>query len=117
MQPLDREQLPRDRADMFLVSGVDLIAPLPRLAVQIFPTGESAPGKKVSLDEMERPFYARRDTQSTCKSNESKKIDEAGRSLGFHAHERPSSGFSRGAVQCDQHMRCRNCATALVALG
>ena len=52
MQPLDREQLARHRADMFLVSRVDLVAPLPRLLIQILPTGERAPGQKVVLDEM-----------------------------------------------------------------
>ena len=60
MQPLDREQLARHRADMFLVSRVDLVAPLPRLLIQILPTGEGAPRQKVVLDEMERPFHARR---------------------------------------------------------
>src|ERR1700736_608245 len=45
---------------MFLVSRVDLIAPLPRPLIQILPTGESAPRQEVPLDEMKRSFHARR---------------------------------------------------------
>src|SRR3954471_23946752 len=45
---------------MFLVSRVDLIAPLPRPLIQILPTGEGAPRQKVGLYEPERPLYARR---------------------------------------------------------
>src|ERR1700681_2688515 len=45
---------------MFLVSGVDFVAPLPRLLIQILPTGESAPGQKVVFDEPEWPFHAGR---------------------------------------------------------
>jgi len=59
MQSLDGEQLTRNRTDMFLVSRVDLIAPLPRPLIQIFPTAEGAPGQKVILDEMERALDAR----------------------------------------------------------
>src|SRR5450755_93689 len=59
MQPLDGEQLTRNRADMFLVSRVDLIAPLPRPLIQILPTAEGAPGQKVILDEMEGALDAR----------------------------------------------------------
>src|SRR3954453_11991763 len=60
MQPLDGEQLTRNRANMFLVSRVDLIAPLPRPLIQILPTAEGAPGQKVGLDEPEGPLHARR---------------------------------------------------------
>ncbi len=54
MQPFDCEQLPRNGADMFLVSRVDLIAPLPRPLIQILPVGEGAPRQEVSLDKAER---------------------------------------------------------------
>src|SRR3954453_3817634 len=60
MQPLDGEQLTRNRANMFLISRVDLIAPLPRPLIQILPTAEGAPGEKIILDEMERPLHAPR---------------------------------------------------------
>src|SRR5580704_13501054 len=43
---------------MFLVSRVDLIAPLPCPLIQVLPTGESPPRQKVGLDEPERPLYA-----------------------------------------------------------
>src|SRR3989442_7126551 len=46
--------------DMFLVSRVDLIAPLPRPLIQILPTAEGAPGQEVILDEMEGTFHAPR---------------------------------------------------------
>src|ERR1035441_1732971 len=49
-----------NRADIFLVSRVDLVAPLPRLVVQILPTGERAACQKVALYKPEGPFYARR---------------------------------------------------------
>ena len=42
MQPLDGEQFTGNRADMFLVSRVDLIAPLTRPLIQILPTAEGA---------------------------------------------------------------------------
>src|SRR5260370_36382012 len=45
---------------MFLVSRVDLIAPLPRPLIQILPTAEGAPRQEVMLYEMEGAFYARR---------------------------------------------------------
>src|SRR4029077_7312070 len=60
MQPLDGEQLTGNRADMFLVSRVDLIAPLPRPLVQILPTAEGSTRQEVMLYEMEGAFYARR---------------------------------------------------------
>src|SRR5229473_6762585 len=60
MQPLDGEQLTRNRADMFLVSRVDLIAPLPRPLIQILPTAEGAPGQEVSFDKTERSLHAPR---------------------------------------------------------
>src|ERR1700689_411405 len=43
---------------MFLVSRVDLIAPLPRPLIQILPTAEGAPRQEVMLYEMEGAFYA-----------------------------------------------------------
>src|SRR5664279_2695329 len=60
MQPLDCKQLSRNRADMFLVSRVDLIAPLPRPLIQILPTAEGAPRQKVILDEMKGALHAPR---------------------------------------------------------
>src|SRR5260370_59057 len=60
MQRFDGVQLTRNRADMFLVSRVDLIAPLPRPLIQILPTAEGAPRQKVILDEMEGTLDARR---------------------------------------------------------
>src|ERR1035438_9398414 len=45
---------------MFLVSRVDLIAPLPRPLIQILPTAEGAPRQKVILDEMEGALHASR---------------------------------------------------------
>src|ERR1700685_1669937 len=53
MQPLDCKQLTRNRADMFLVSRVDLIAPLSRPLIQILPTAEGAAGQEVSFDNAE----------------------------------------------------------------
>src|SRR5947208_16771209 len=60
MQSLDSEQLTRNRANMFFVSRVDLITPLPRPLIQILPTAEGAPRQKVGLDEPEGPLHARR---------------------------------------------------------
>src|ERR1035438_768881 len=60
MQALDREQFAGHGADMFLIGRVDLIAPLARLVVQLVPTAESAPGKKVILYKMERSLHASR---------------------------------------------------------
>src|SRR5437764_7955165 len=60
VQSLDGEQLARNRADVFLVSRVDFVAPLPCPLVQILPTAESAPRQEVMLYEMEGPFHAPR---------------------------------------------------------
>src|ERR1700733_5727256 len=43
---LDCEQFTRYSANVFLVSRIDLVAPLTRLVVQILPTGKSATGKE-----------------------------------------------------------------------
>ena len=45
---------------MFLICGVDLVAPLARLPIQILPTGECAPSQKVVFNEPEWPFYTGR---------------------------------------------------------
>src|SRR5450432_388750 len=45
---------------MFLVSRVDLIAPLPRPLIQILPTTEGAPRQEVMLYKMKRSFDAPR---------------------------------------------------------
>jgi len=59
-QALHREQFARHGADMLLVSRVDLVAPLARLLVQIFPAGERTPCQKVVFDEGKRALHARR---------------------------------------------------------
>src|SRR5438445_8923481 len=58
-QSLHPEQLPRDRTNVFLVSRVDLVSPLPRLLIEIFPSGERVSRQKVILNEREGPFHAR----------------------------------------------------------
>src|ERR1035437_9951443 len=60
MQSLDCVQLTGNRADMFLVSRVDLIAPLPRPPIQILPTAEGASSQKVIFYEMEGTLHAPR---------------------------------------------------------
>jgi hypothetical protein len=60
MQALDGEQLTGNRADMFFVSRVDLVAPLPRPLIQVLPTAEGTSRQKVMLYEMEGTLYARR---------------------------------------------------------
>src|SRR5690349_21235081 len=45
---------------MFLVSAVDLVAPLPRPLIQIVPTREGAPRQEVTLDETEWPLHPSR---------------------------------------------------------
>src|SRR5450631_4495609 len=45
---------------MFLISRVDLIAPLPRPLIQILPTTEGAPRQEVMLYKMKRSFDAPR---------------------------------------------------------
>ncbi len=58
MQVFSGEQLTGNCADMFLVSRVDFIAPLPRPLIQIFPTAEGASRQEVILDEMEGTLHA-----------------------------------------------------------
>jgi hypothetical protein len=44
---------------MFLISGVDFVAPLPRLLIQVSPVGERSPGQEDCLYEPEGTFYPR----------------------------------------------------------
>ena len=57
MESLDSKQLTRHRAEMLFVSGVDLIAPLPRPLIQILPTAECATREEIPLDKAERPLH------------------------------------------------------------
>ena len=57
--PFHGEQLTGDGTDMFLISGVDFIAPLPCLLIQVSPIGECSTCQEVCLYEPEGPFYAR----------------------------------------------------------
>src|SRR6266478_562830 len=60
MRALDREQFARHGADMFLVGRVDAVAPLPRLLIQIVPTGKPAARQKVVFDKGEGTLDPRR---------------------------------------------------------
>jgi len=55
---LEGKQLARNGADMLFIGGVDAIAPLPSLPVQVLPTGEGTTGQEVVLNKPERSFYA-----------------------------------------------------------
>src|SRR5215471_16988419 len=72
---------------MLLVSRVGLVTPFPRPLVQILPTGEGAPGQKVSLNKAEGPFYAPRTVRISDRVR----------------HERESEPLSKG-----RHLRHRN---------
>jgi hypothetical protein len=54
MPLLKGKQLARNGADVFFVGGVDAIAPLPCLGIQVWPTGEGAAGQEVLLNKPER---------------------------------------------------------------
>lgn len=43
---------------MLFIGAVDLVAPCPRLTVQVVPISKGSPGQKVSLDKMKRTFDA-----------------------------------------------------------
>src|SRR5208282_572433 len=58
MTLLQHKQLAGHGSDMFLVSRVDAVAPLPCLLVQLLPTGEGAACQEVVLDKVKRPLYA-----------------------------------------------------------
>src|ERR1700693_1061728 len=102
------EQLSRNRADMFLVSRVDLIAPLPRPLIQILPTAEGAPRQKVILDEMEGTLDARRtirisnrvrhelETETLSKGGHLRHRDHVASAAAQHHHVRV----------VDHHARC-----------
>src|SRR5215472_17355300 len=93
MQPLDCKQLARHRADMFLVSRVDLIAPLPRTLIQIFPTTEAAPRQEVSLDKAERSLHSPRTVRipnRVCHELEAEALSKGGH-LGHRHHVAPAA--------------------------
>src|SRR2546430_11068130 len=50
MPLLEGKQLARNGADVFFIGGVDPLAPLPSLPIQVWPTGEGAAGQEVPLD-------------------------------------------------------------------
>src|ERR1022692_4376825 len=85
---------------MFLVSRVDTIAPLARLAVHVLPTGESAPGKKVVLYKMEVPFDACRTIGIADLMRRELKAETLGEGL----HLRHGNHFAPRAAQ-HHHMR------------
>src|SRR5579872_54434 len=73
---------------MLLVSGVDLVAPLACLLIQILPTGEGAPGEEVSLDKAEWPLHPGRATgvaQFVSRESEPEALAE-GFHLGYRNH-------------------------------
>src|SRR5260370_42396420 len=72
---------------MFLISRVDLIAPLPRPLIQIVPTAEGAPRQKVILNEMEGTLHAPRTVRIPNRV----------------CHELKAETLSKGG-----HLRCRN---------
>src|ERR1700693_829933 len=53
MQALDGEEFARHGADMFLVGGVDAVAPLACLLIEIVPTGKPTTSQEVSFNEGE----------------------------------------------------------------
>src|SRR5208283_3413599 len=55
---LQDKQLARHGPDMFLVGRDDPVATLPRLLIQVGPTGEGAARQEVVLDEPEVSLYA-----------------------------------------------------------
>jgi len=59
--PFHREQLTGDGTDMFLICGVDFVAPLPRLLIQVSPVGERSAGQEVvSMNQKGRSTRAER---------------------------------------------------------
>jgi len=57
---LEGKQLARNGADVFFIGGVDPLAPLPSLPIQVWPTGEGAAGQEVPFNEPERSFHPSR---------------------------------------------------------
>jgi len=51
MPLLEGKQLARNGTDVFFIGGVDALAPLPSLAIQVWPTGEGAAGQEVPFNE------------------------------------------------------------------
>src|SRR3954453_17267056 len=93
MQPLDGEQLTRNRANMFLVSRVDLIAPLPRPLIQILPTAEGAPRQEVPLDKAERSLHPPRTVRipnRVCHELEAEALYKGGH-LRYRHHVAPAA--------------------------
>src|SRR6266705_3357024 len=109
MQPLDGVQLTRNRADMFLVSRIDLIAPLPRPLIQILPTAEGAPRQKVILDEMEGTLHACRSIRVPNRVRHELEAEtlSKGRHL-RHRHHIASAAAQHHHVRViDHYARCR----------
>src|SRR5215831_5512817 len=99
---------------MFLISGVDLVAPLPRPLVQILPTREGTPGQKVPFDEAEGPFYASR----AVRIADGVRYELEAEPLSKSGHLRYRHHLASAATQYD-HMRVvdhhAGCGTAHIA--
>src|SRR5438045_5203714 len=109
MQSLDCEQLTRNRANMFLVSRVDFIAPLPRPLIQILPTTEGAPRQKVGFDKPERPLYARRTVSipnRVCYKLEAETLAKGGHLRHWH-HVASAAAQHHHMRVIDHGPRCR----------
>src|SRR5450432_2908119 len=93
---------------MFLVSRVDLIAPLPRPLIQILPTTEGAPRQEVMLYKMKRSFDAPRTVRIPNRVRHELKAE----TLSKGGHLRHRNHVAAAAAQhyhvrvIDHHSRC-----------
>jgi hypothetical protein len=118
MHAFECEELARHGADMFLVSRVDAVAPLPRLLIQIAPTGERAPGQKIVLDEEKRTFHARRAVGVA----DLVRYEAEPEAFPKHFHFRHGNHFASGSTQHHRmrvvdHDALRNAAHILKRIG
>jgi len=90
---LEGKQLARNGTDVFFVGGVDAIAPLPCLGIQVLPTGEGAAGQEVPFNEPERSFHPSRAVGIPTLVGHEAEVEALGESLhlGHGNHLSPGS--------------------------
>src|SRR5476649_873148 len=115
---------------MFLVSRVDLIAPLPRPLIQIRPTAEGTPRQEVMLYEMEGAFDACRtvriangmrhelEAETLCKGSHLRHRNHVSAAAAQHYHVRVIDHHSgRGATYVTQRIGEKHLAVETPEVG
>src|SRR5580658_9904905 len=104
MQALDGEEFARHGADMFLVGGVDAVAPLACLLIQIVPAGKPTTREKVVFDKGEGPLDPCRAVRIPALMRHKTESETLGKRLHFrHGNHLPSRAAQYNHMRVVDH--------------